>query len=348
MPVALPQNWTGYNLSLADAPGSCVIRADSPRYLGTGSTVNGYVATRSRVYTITDMFGARTVGTPYAYADGTAVNSRQVQIQCERGNPDWCLVAVYFDTIGTRVYRTTNGGSTWSDEGSLPSNHDSLLPQNAGLWQPGLWMHPSGNGEALVSAMASTGVSPVGDFWRTTDYGATWAKVTTTGYSVGEWVASCITKPLNRADVVYHGYMVDVAGTGYGSIRRIIGTTATDITPSVGGGDYGIPFPVYAQRSIAVADDDASAVVVIGYDRASGKFGVFQTFEGLAAAPTWNTLVTPATSVPYRGAYYINRGLIYLIGESGALARLTYSAGAWSTVTATAAGAGSIRGLFGG
>ena len=123
---------------------------------------------------------------------------------------------------------------------------------------------------------------------------------------------------------------------------------STDITSSVGGGDYGIPFPVYAQRSIAVADDDASAVVVIGYDRASGKFGVFQTFEGLAASPTWNTLITPTTSVPYRGAYYVNRGLIYLIGESGALARLTYSAGAWSTVTATAAGAGSIRGLFGG
>lgn len=347
MPLALPQNWTGYNLSLTGAPAGLVVRADSPKYLGTGTAVNGYVATLSRVYTISDLFGARTVGTPYVYADGAAVNARQVQIQTERGNPDWCLVAVYYDTLGTRVYRTTDGGATWNDESSLPSYYDSLLPQNTGIWKPGLWMNPAGNGEALVSAMASTGVSPVGDFWRTLDYGATWTKVTTTGYSVGEWVACCIVKPLGRGDVVFHGYMVDIAGTGYGYIRRIIGTTATDITPTYSGGNYGIPFVAYAQRAISVADDDPSSVVVIGYDRASGKYGVFQTFNGLVTAPTWNVLVTPATTMPYRGAYYINRSLIYLIGENGTLARLTYSAGAWSMVTSAAAGAGGVRGVFG-
>lgn len=340
--------FTGYALGLTGTLAGFVVRADSPKYLNGSGAVNGYVASVSQVRAISDIFGARTLSTAYSYAAGAAVQPHQVQLQAERGNPSWALVSVYNDTGGVNAYLTIDGGSAWSAESSLPAFYDSLLPQNAGVWKSGLWMNPNGQGEALVSAFTATGTAPGGDFWRTNDYGATWTKVVSAGYDTGDWLAGYIVKPLNRSDVVFHGFMVNNAGTGYGYYYRIIGSSAVDITPSYGGGDYGVPFFSFAQRSISIADDDPNAAVVIGYNRASGKYGVFQTFNALAAAPVWNVIVVPATGVNYRGAYYVNRTTIYLFGLNGALAICKYIGGTWSIFPTAISGCGAIVALCGG
>lgn len=481
MPLALPTNWTGHSLAVTGTISGFVPRADSPKYIGTGTTVNGYVATDSRVYTITDIGGARTLGTPYVYADGAAVSASQVQIQSERGNPDWCLVAIYYDTLGTRVYRTIDGGATWADESSLPTRYDNNLPNNAGTWAPGLWMNPEGNGNALVSVPRTTASPPGADLYETNDYGETWAQVGT--LDLGDFPPGSITKPLNRSDVIFHGYhesglsaplpgcgagtyvwdytanaydaydnssgstwttgqgwyrtsvgagasnyviqpcdfssitsvsvrltvtgnvslnfgigsaprRVDntlndtnqdytYAASGSGSdvyiylqmaastscyiervtvvgtrtncptddlecgIQRIIGTTPADITPIISGDPYGVPYATYAQRALSVADGNPNALVLVGYNPTSGKYGVLQTFNALAAAPTWNTIITPETTVKARGAYYTNQYTIYLIGDDGYLARCNYYGGTWAVDAQNGSGAGDLRGLCG-
>ncbi len=312
-----------------------------------GSSVNGIVATTSQVRTLTDVFGARTLGTAYSYASGATTYPNQVNLQSERGDPNWAIVVTEQDTGGINAYRTTDGGANWSAESSLPSFYDSNYAASPGQWSSGLYLSPTGDGAALASAFTATAAPPGSDFWQTTDYGATWTKVVTSGYNAGYYLCSCIVKPLSRSDVVFHGYLDNP--NGYPSLRRIVGTTQTDISPTYGGDTYGVMLQrVHSQRSIAVADDDANAVVLVGSHYPGGKFGVFQTFNALATTPTWNTVVVPDTSVNWTGAYYVNRTTFYLTGKSGALGVAKYTAGTWGVYSTTISGCGNIVGIVGG
>lgn len=339
-----------FSLSLTGTLGGFVVAADSPLYLDGTGAVNGVLATTTGARTISDIFGARTLGTAYSYVDGTVAGENQVQIQAERGNPDWVLVAVYHDTLGTRVYRSTDGGATWADESSLPSFNDTNLPTNAATWKPGLWMLVDGSGWALVSACTADANPPGADFWETLDYGATWTKITASGYSAGDWPVACITKPIQRNDVVFHGLVDFSSPNTIPYLYRIIGSTQAEISASVSGSKYGAGYPstTGGQRVISVSDDDPAAVAYVGYNVSNSKFGVFQTFNGLDSTPTWNVVVTPDTTVPYRGVYYVSATLMFLFGESGAFAIARFEGGAWAVYEATISGAGDIVGMCGG
>lgn len=134
--------------------------------------------------------------------------------------------------------------------------------------------------------------------------------------------------------------------TAESGIRRIVGTTQTDITPTYGGDGYGTGLGNdVAQRAISVADDDSNAVVVVGHNLTAGAYGVFQSFD---RGTTWTTIVIPGTSVAWRGAYYTDRNTIYLIGVSGALGVAKYSAGVWTLYSMTVPSCGTIVGICGG
>ncbi|MBK9747314.1 MAG: hypothetical protein IPO91_11085 [Chloroflexi bacterium] len=345
LPYGVPPTFSTHSLSLSGTLAAFAVRADSPRYINGSGAVNGYLATTSGARSLDDVFGARTLGTAYAYPDGAAVAARQVQLQTERGHPDWALVAAYYDTGGVNVYRTVNGGATWNAKASLPPAYDSNLPNNAATWETGLWLHPDGGGSALVSAADAVSNPPGAHLWLTNDYGATWTMST----AAGQWPIAGIVKPLGRTDVVFHGYIELIGSNVIAGIRRSLGAAHTDITPTVGGLRYGIGYGGgHAQRAIAVADDDPNALVVVGYHAQSQRWGVFQSFNGLSAAPIWTTLVAPGTGVLYRGAYYVNRATIYLYGDGGALAVCQYANGAWTINAVTISGCGTIVGICGG
>lgn len=329
-------SFTGYTLSVTGALSSFAYKA--------GTNVNGYLATISRFYPISDIFGARTLGTAYVYAGGAAADVRQVQLQSERGNPSAVIIAVYNDTDGTNAYYSADGGVTWAAGTGLPTAYDSNLPANAGTWMPGLWIAPDGSGNALVSACTATGNPPGADFYSTSNGGASWSLVSTSGWDAGEWTCGSIAKPLSGT-ATYHGYVYYSSGVKQG-IRRIVGTTQTDISPVVSATTYGTGYGnTVGQRAISIADDDSNAICVVGYNAGNSKFGVFQSFDRGA---TWNTIITPDTSVLYRGNYYVSRDTIYLYGASGALALCKYAAGAWSVYATTVSGCGTIVGIVGG
>lgn len=293
---------------------SFAVRADSPLYLSGTGAVNGYLATTGQAFSINDIFSARTLGAPYAFTRGAADTPSQVQLQTERGNPDWALVAVYHDATGTHLYRTSNGAVSWATESSLPNQVDS--PPRS----PGLWMNPNGAGTALVSASNTAGTA---DFWQTTDFGATWTKIT--DYAPAD-PAECIVKPYSRGDVLFHGPALQ---------RVISGTQITVTAPEdVGHTDH-------RQRAISIADDDPNAVILVGEDG-----GVYQAFDGLNSAPTWTTLVT--SGGPWLGVYYASVHVAFLIGTSGWIGILKYAAGTWQLYSYQIPGGGTIVGICGG
>jgi len=321
------------------------VRADSPFYLAGSGYVNGYLAGTSGARPITDIFGTPALGTLYSYAGGS-VGATQVQLQTERGNPDFVLVALYKDSTGTRVYRSIDGGGSWSAGSGLPTAYDTNLPNNAVTWKPGLWLLPDGTGEALVSAANTVGSPPGVSLWRTVDSGANWALLMS---AAGDYPVACIVKPFLRNDVIFHGVMDFTGSVIEAKLYRIIASTSTDITPSDGSHFYGVGGYSLGggQRAFSVADDDPNAAILVGYNSQQGKHGVFQTWNALAPTPTWNILVTPG-SVAWRGVYYVSHDLAFLIGTSGWIGMLKYASGAWQLYAYQIPGGGTIVGICGG
>lgn len=311
-----------------------------------GTSVNGIIATTSQVRKITDIFGARTLGTAQSY---TATNVGQVQLQSERGNPNNAIVMRYYDTGGTLAHYTNDAGGTWSASTGLTTNYDTNYVNTTPNWAPGVFVDPRGNGVILTSCHTSTASPPGSAFYRSTDSGATFSSYAPSGYTIDNYNARCIVRPLSRPDdVVFFGSLT----TGNNRLIRVIGSTRTDISPVVSGVTYGV-YLINAQRSVSIADDDANALVLIGQNNSSGsgKWSVLQTFNALSSSPTWNTIVAPTTNVgglpTWRGAYYVNRTTIYLYGASGALGIALYSGGAWTVYETTISGCGTIVGLCG-
>jgi len=168
-------------------------------------------------------------------------------------------------------------------------------------------------------------------------------------WTIDNYNARCITRPLQRPDDVLFFGNTEFISFPRCRLYRIIGTTRTDISPSVGGKIYGVTLSA-AQRAISVADDDPNAVVLVGNDNtgASGEFGVFQTFNGLSASPTWTPIVMPATNVPWRGVYYVDATLAFLFGASGWIGVLKFQNNQWRLYSYQIPGAGDIVGLCGG
>jgi len=332
-------DFTGYTLSLTGTLAAFVFLA--------GTSVNGVIATTSQVRTITDIFGARTLGSAQSY---TATNVGQVQLQSERGNPFNVIVMRYYDTGGVQAHYSADAGATWTASTGLTSFYDTNYLNNTPNWAPGVFVDPRGSGVILTSCHTSTGSPPGSAFYRSTDSGATFSSYAPSGWTIDRYNARCIVRPVSNPDAaVWFGSTELVSLVNQCRLIRVVGTTRTDVSPDISGTKYGVTFTA-AQRAVSIADDDINAVVLVGRDKtvAGGKVGVFQTFNGMATTPTWNTLVTPGTSVSWLGAYYVRRDLIYLFGLSGVLGILRFNSGTWSLNEMTISGCGDIVGICGG
>jgi len=98
--------------------------------LGSGSTVNCWIVTTTRIYYVTDItnVSSRSVTSQHIFA--ASCNFRT--IQTERGTQDWVVVASSYPAAGVKACYTTNGGTTWTEvtvasgtlSGSVPFNPD--------------------------------------------------------------------------------------------------------------------------------------------------------------------------------------------------------------------------------
>lgn len=157
------------SLGMDGAFSSFVIDPFSPLYLGTGTQVNGRLASSTTLYKVEDVFGTPVLTAQHTFA--TAIgssNSSHRFLQASRGTQNWfmCISQDVGSGIGTNITYTTDG-STWTESTITP-----YTTNNAFINLPTLVMSERTAGTAVAGAYSADNV---GAFYKTTDYGATWA-----------------------------------------------------------------------------------------------------------------------------------------------------------------------------
>ncbi len=175
-------SWTHTIVLITGAGYTWVVDPFSPLYVDGSGTVDGWLATKTAIYRITDLFGSPVATSVYTFADSTNVGGRNIRASfgkyfAEGSNP-WLMCVSYYYTgtsVGTTVVYSTDAGVTWSSEIQLTSFYDSLPIQHA--YTPGLYMSPKTPGLALTFGHSGISYRPPGIPYITRDFGATWAEL---------------------------------------------------------------------------------------------------------------------------------------------------------------------------
>lgn len=328
--VASPQ-WTSLNLTTLSGWGGgtlvdFTVDAFSPRYLGTGTTVNGWIMTTTHVQRINDIFGTPSLATAHALP----FNSASGCMNFERGVQNWGICVQHRNAAsgGTSIAYTTDGVN-WTNV-NINAGYENNSAVNGNTWTPGLYINPHVAGRAYVTVMLGVNTLHGSGFGArvTTDFGATWSALSASVCDISDnmFNAGCIVVPYQNTGgtVAYFGGREQPGIFVTMQLLRASGATKTDISPVVAGREYGINFN-QGNRQVAVADSDSNSLVLCGtHCSGSGTFwyGVFVSRDGGA---TWTPIIAPTTSAadqPYRQAYIdgSDPSVFFLIGENGAIA----------------------------
>ncbi len=278
--------WAATDLAAMGMSGSLldfVPDAYSPLYLGTGTAVNGWLATETSIYRITDIFG--TVGLTSVHTFGSSSSWRQ--IQTERGVQNWVLVSSYYSGLGVKVAYSTNGTSF--TEVTVTTFADNSAVSIAGVAP--IWMSPHTAGKARTVAFTANGTNsaPAAGF-ESNDYGATWAELTNPDIDPNRRLGFHLEIPYSGSDnVIYYGKSTWTGSQYNFDTRKSVGAVASDIGPNDGVFTYG---PV-SRRGVRSYDLNANNLMLIGYNnnQASGLAGVWVSRN---AGTDWEEVVAPS------------------------------------------------------
>lgn len=141
-------DYTVVDLSLDGTVLDAVTDPYSPLYLGTGTTVNAWIVTTTKIYHVADIaaVSSRVVTAQHTFA----AESDYRTIQTERGVKNWVMVASYYTGSGVKAARTTNG-TTWTEVavsgevlsgggfGPSPGTYDWAIDIDLTAGLPGGW-----------------------------------------------------------------------------------------------------------------------------------------------------------------------------------------------------------------
>jgi hypothetical protein len=290
-----------------------VVDAYSPLYLGTGTTVNGWIVTTTHVARINDIFGTVSFSNSYALR---ATSSKRV-IQTERGQQNFVIVATWYDADGTWAAITTDG-INWT-EVQVTAQYLTVL-SNSNV--PALYVSPHTANKAIVGVWTTTGgtTTAVSKFYYTTNAGSTWAELVTPVTTPGVYATALAIPFTNTAENTLFYRNSTAAATPPAKLYR----NNTNISPTYGGNEYG-PRASGSYRLIAIQDDNANDLCFVGQFNSSIVNGVFRTRNALATAPTWDIVVAPASSTTWQQIYSVGKGVYILIGASGSVGVLDSS-----------------------
>jgi hypothetical protein len=303
-------NWNGNLLDF-------VVDAYSPKYLGTGTEVNGWIATSTRLLRITDIFGTPALTSRHTFNAAPETNATR-SIQASFGAQNRVVCLSYYGNDGT--YPGTWATWTTDDSSYTETQVTEFYQTNTGFGvTPAVYVSSRNAGIVYAQAYTATGSgdSATIALYRSANGGSTWAAasaVTTTAQTV----------PLAKMDVPFNvtndltllwGEYIDT-GTTY-SLYRSIGTSETDISPT---GTYG---PV-GSRALALSLDNPDYAVCVGtaYIGSATTNRAWATSNLSNSTPTW-TAITDATTnadLAYTGATITGTSNLYLWGTQSKIA----------------------------
>jgi hypothetical protein len=284
-------------LGLVGTPRAFAVDPFSPLYLGTGSAVNGWLATDTHLYRLTNVFGVPALALQHTFGSDTA----QRTLVAARGVGGWVLCASYSDSFGTRVARTTDG-ATWTEVSVT-----TAIGTAENVHSPQLHLSPYTPGLALVGAYSAT---DVGRLYVSTDYGATWA-LRPRPDNFGLARGGSFHIPFADRTETRMVYTRRVAPNTLFTFRlEADGVTQTDITPA----------PDRAPRATpaAIAACDAAREYVVGVFRPADNT-VGDVYTSVDSGTTWTLR---AAGTDYHQVLLSGRDpdVVRLYGYNGAIA----------------------------
>lgn len=162
------------NMGLAGFGACFKVDPYSPLYLGTGTTVNGWVLTTTNIYRIVDIFAVSPTIMNVRTLDNVinfAVHDNSLLMNASLRLPSWVMVLANISG-GVDLYWTTDG-TTWT----LVDIDSGLGMISTTEYYPFVYASPTigGLGYASFRDTAGTGLAYI---FRTIDYGASWIDIT--------------------------------------------------------------------------------------------------------------------------------------------------------------------------
>jgi hypothetical protein len=309
-PASAP-TWTRTDLGLGAIIGF-VVDAYSPRYLNTGTAVNGWLTTdgTSAIYRVTDIFGSVSTSLQKSLGGSVATSPRGRTIDASFGVQGYVVVVSYYKDLasfnGLWETHTINSGATWSTEVQIDA-HYSTGPSTL----PSLFVSPRNAGTALTSAYTVTSTTPAAKFYSlTSNFGTSTVVSTPAGYESVKYMSPCIHVPYhdNASELIV--YFGGNDGTNDFVKRKNADNTITDISPDVAG-VFQRPSTSHAIHTCPI---DRQSVLLCGTDDVT-QAGVWVSRD---AGDTFSLLTTPGDSGITNGAIAGNsRDIFYVWGVGG-------------------------------
>lgn len=273
---------------------SVVVDPWSPKYIGTGTAVNIWIATSTRLYTIDDLFGARTTTQRLAFTSTPtdAVVSRV--LATERGVQNFVICASYYAGTsgkeGVWIARTTDG-TTWS-EAQLTGFYNSSVASQVNQRTPTAWVSAKIPGRCYAFAFTATGTnqSATSRLYRSDDYGATWAIAP--GFTNAQSLGYCLHFPWQDNDNDKYAYWTKNDTSTTVTLMRtntLTGVDTTlDLTAPAGSGKAGTwPNAI----SIASSDVNRNYMLIAGARFNSNHFAT-AIYSSANGGDTWRQQTT--------------------------------------------------------
>lgn len=307
--------WTGAlaNLGATGTIGtilSFTIDPYSPKYIGTGTTVNGWFCTTTRIYRITDVFGTFGLTLQHTFTDSVSAANLLRVMHTSPIQQNWVMVASYNSSggnAGVRITYTTDG-STWTEV------QITGFTRTGQATTPTLAMsrHTPGVAFAFAYTATGSGTAATSTLYVTEDYGATWA-VSAAPYpecTNDSHLGNCIALPYvgnqNNTTLLWTKRV-----SGVEHLFKSIGATQTDIAPNNLG-----PGLNYGKNAIAISPTDSNRILCCTRTGAEVSFtgSVYTSVDG---GTTWTRIIDPVSSGRVFSAFIADDGqTIYLLGES--------------------------------
>lgn len=166
----------------ADATQTWVVDPFSPGYLTGAGAINGWRATTTKIYRMTDLFGSFSETSIVTFA--TTALWRTIQASFGTyfvtGSNPWLICISYYGSTGghtgTWCTYSKDGGATWAAEVLVSSFYDS-----GGASNPiGLYASPKTPGLAYTIAHTETANPAETGGYKSVDWGETWVPITAT------------------------------------------------------------------------------------------------------------------------------------------------------------------------